>query len=92
VTAVPVTVTIGAQTTPPTVLYGKVKLLVAATYDDAEGRAPTYTITTTPTRGTLISTGLGIFAYASTSLGAPDSFAITVSDGHGGTITTPLTF
>jgi hypothetical protein len=54
--------------------------------------APTYTITTTPTEGTLISTGLGIFAYASTSLGAPDSFAITVSDGHGGTITTPLTF
>jgi hypothetical protein len=60
------------------VSYGKVKLLVAATYtvayDDAEGGAPTYTITTTPTRGTLISTGLGIFAYASTSLGAPDSF------------------
>ncbi|HXO49672.1 MAG TPA: hypothetical protein VN888_01315 [Mycobacterium sp.] len=25
-------------------------------------------------------------------LGAPDSFAITVSDGQGGTMTTPLTF
>jgi hypothetical protein len=88
VTAVPVTVTISPQNTPPTVSYGKVKLLVTATYtatyNDAEGDAPTYTITTTPTKGTLISTRLGISAYASTSLGAPDSFAITVSDGHGG--------
>ena len=55
-TAVPVTVTISPQNTPPTVSYGKVKLLVTATYtatyNDAEGDAPTYTITTTPTKGT----------------------------------------
>lgn len=93
VTPVSVTATISPHNTAPTVSYSKVKLLVTATYtvtyDDADGDAATYTITTAPTRGTLISTGLGIFAYASTSLGAPDSFTITVSDGHGGTVTTP---
>jgi hypothetical protein len=30
-------------------------------------------------------------AVSGNVLGASDSFAITVSDGHGGTITTPLT-
>jgi VCBS repeat-containing protein len=102
VTSVPVTVSITAQNTAPTVNYGSpVKVLGIATYtpsySDADGDVPTVTITTQPTNGTvavnvsvlgLINTI--VYAANNTLIPAHDSFIVTVSDGHGGTVVTTL--
>jgi VCBS repeat-containing protein len=102
VTGVPVTVTISPQNTAPTVSYGNpVKLLGVATYtptqNDADGDSLTYTITTEPTKGTVL-VNLSVLGLVNTVvytannliLPAHDSFVVTVSDGHGGTVVTTL--
>jgi VCBS repeat-containing protein len=102
VTGVPVTVTISPQNTAPTVSFGTpLKVLGVATYtptqNDADGDSLTYTITTQPTKGNVVVnlSVLGVVntvVYTANNLILPahDSFVVTVSDGHGGTVVTTL--
>jgi hypothetical protein len=59
-------------------------------WSDPDGDLPTYTITTPPTKGTvLLNTDvlglIGVTAYTANNLLFPqaDTFVVTVSDGHG---------
>lgn len=88
-----VTTTIGTPSTTTGVVTGSVK----ATDGDYDTR--TYTLTGTPTKGSVTLSSTGSFTYtptaaaraAATAPGAPydatkDTFVVTVDDGHGGTI------
>lgn len=102
----PVTVTIAPQNEVPKASVpvvnapdpstGIVTGTVSAT--DPEGDPLTYTGTTTTSKGSVIVSGTGSFAYtpsrvSSTSflgIAATDTFTVTVSDGYGGTIDVPV--
>ncbi|MDZ4265694.1 MAG: Ig-like domain-containing protein [Mycobacterium sp.] len=91
-------VTVGQPNSTPGVVTGVV------TADDADGDVLTYRGSTTTAKGAMSVAAAGTFAYTPTATArqnaqAPgataadraDSFVVTVDDGHGGTVTLPVT-
>ena len=67
---------------------GIVKIPVSPVYrvvtSDADNDSVTVSVTGQPRNGVVAPLGNGTWAYTSTSNGAPDSFTLTATDGHGG--------
>ena len=61
--------------------------------DDADGDSLEYTVTTAPAHGTVdLDPTTGAWTYNSyPGVSQSDSFVVTVSDGHGGTVDVPVT-
>jgi hypothetical protein len=63
------------------------------TGSDFDGDTLSYSVTTGPTQGSVsINASTGAFIYTATNPNAnsPDSFAVTVTDGHGGSVVVPV--
>ena len=105
-TAVPVTVTISPTNVAPTIPNQTVGVRTPITgaefYQvvgtDADADTLTYTVTTQAAHGTIANSGGGILtytpnaAYYSGMTSGSDTFTITVTDGHGGTVNQMLTY
>ncbi|MGR4872412.1 beta strand repeat-containing protein, partial [Variovorax sp. LARHSF232] len=83
----PATGNYAAQTQEDTAFSGR----VAAT--DADGDTLSYAVTTQPSHGTVtIDAATGAYTYTPTAdFNGVDSFVVTVSDGHGGTVPATVT-
>ncbi len=64
----------------------------ALTSSDVDGGAPTYSLATAPTHGTVAVNADGTYTYTpEPEYNGPDSFTYTVDDGNGGTATATVT-
>jgi VCBS repeat-containing protein len=95
-TTVSVTAPVSPKNTAPTVSYTRVAVAGIVTYTpvvtDPDLDVVTHTITTQPTKGTVLINLGGAIVYTANNLLFPqaDSFVVTASDGHGGVIVTTL--
>lgn len=95
-TSVTVTAPISPKNTAPSVSYARVAVGGIVTYTpiatDADLDLVTHTITTQPTKGTVLVNLGGAIVYTANNLLFPasDSFVVTASDGHGGVVVTTL--
>ena len=71
------------------VVAGEVNGTIIGTDPDQD--TLTYTVTTNPATGALqLDPATGVFSYTATTPGVPDSFVVTIDDGHGGTLEVPV--
>ena len=63
------------------------------TGSDFDGDTLSYSVTTGPTQGSVsinASTGAFIYTAANPNATSPDTFSVTVTDGHGGSVVIPV--